>query len=109
MRLADIVRRCDQYIMDLSTLSTVRSVHVDLLRRVIPDIVAPENRVAQPVPTQSEIASRASTTHETVSRAMNQLAVAGVVERKGRSLYVRDRDRLAEFAQSGAAQMITAR
>ena len=95
--------------MDLSTLSTVRSIHVDLLRRVIPDIVAPKNWVVRPVPTQSEIASRASTTHETVSRAMNQLAVAGVVERKGRSLYVRDRDRrLAEFAQSGEAQMIAA-
>ena len=109
VRLADIVRRCDQRIMDLSTLSAVQRVHVDLLRRAIPDIVAPENWVVRPVPTQSEIASRASTTRETVSRAMNQLAVAGVVERKGKSLYLRDRDRLAELAQSGAAQTIAAR
>ena len=44
-----------------------------------------------------------------MNRTMNQLAVAGIVERKGKSLYVRDRNRLAELAQSGAAQMIAAR
>ena len=109
VRLADIVRRCDQRIMDISTLSAVQRVHVELLRRAIPDIFAPENWVVRPVPTQSEIASRASTTRETVSRTMNQLAVAGIVERKGKTLYVLDRDRLAELAESGAAQMIAAR
>jgi len=109
MQLADVIQRCDQRIMDLSTLSAVQRVHVDLLRRAKPDIVAPENWVVRPLPTQSDIASRASTTRETVSRAMKQLSVAGVVERKGRVLYVRDHGRLAELAEGGAAQMLAAR
>ncbi len=108
-QLADIVQRCDQRIMDLSTLSAVQRVHVDLLRRAKPDIVAPENWVVRPLPTQTEIAGRASTTRETVSRAIHQLAVAGVVERKGKALYVRDHGRLAELAEGGAAQMLAAR
>ena len=109
VRLADIIRRSDQRIMNLSTLSAVQRVHVELLELASRDVAAPENWVVRPVPTQSDIASRAGTTRETVSRAMNQLAVAGVVERKGRSLYIRDRDRLAELAKSGAAQTVAAR
>ena len=109
VRLADIIRRSDQRIMNLSTLSAVQRVHVELLHLAKRDVVAPENWVVRPVPTQSDIASRTSTTRETVSRAMNQLAVAGVVERKGKSLYVRDRDRLAELAKSGAPQTVAVR
>ncbi len=107
-QLAEIIRRCDQRIMDLSTLSAVQRVHVDLLRRAKPDIVAPENWVVRPVPTQSDIASRASTTRETVSRAMHHLAVAGIVERKGKTLYVRNQERLAELTEAGAAQSLAA-
>ncbi len=107
-QLAEIIRRCDQRIMDLSTLSAVQRVHVDLLRRAKPDIVAPENWVVRPVPTQSDIASRASTTRETVSRAIHQLAVAGIVERKGKTLYVRNHERLAELTEAGAAQSLAA-
>ena len=109
VRLADIIRRCDERIMNLSTLSAVQRVHVELLRLAKRDVVGPENWVVQPVPTQSDIANRADTTRETVSRAMNQLAVAGIVEREGESLYIRDRDRLAELAESGAPQMIAGR
>lgn len=109
VKLADIIRRSDQRIMNLSTLSAVQRVHVELLHLANRDVVSPGNWVVRPVPTQSEIASRAGTTRETVSRAMNQLAVAGIIERKGKSLYIRDRDRLAELAKSGTAQTVAAR
>ncbi len=109
MRLADIVLRCDKRIMDLSTLTAVQRVHVELLHLAKPDTVEPGNWVVQPLPKYSDIASRASTTRETVSRAMIQLAVAGVVERKGQTLFVRDYGRLVELAEGGAAQMLAAR
>ncbi len=108
-RLADIVQRCDERIMDLSTLTAVQRVHVELLHLAKPDTAEPGNWVVHPLPTHSEIASRASTSRETVSRAMIQLAVAGVVERKGQTLYVRDHKRLVELAEGGAAQMLAAR
>lgn len=109
MRLADIVLRCDKRIMDLSTLTAVQRVHVELLHLAKPDTVVPGIWVVQPLPKYSEIASRATTTRETVSRAMIQLAVAGVVERKGKTLYVCDHERLTELAEGGAALMLAAR
>ena len=109
MRLANIIQRCDIRIMNLSTLTAVQRVHVELLKLAEPDVVAPGNWVVRTLPTYVDIASQVSTTRETVTRAMRQLAVAGVIERKGKSLYIRDRDRLAEFAESGTAQMIAAR
>ncbi len=109
LRLADIIQRCDKRIMDLSTLSAMQRVHVELLRLARPDVAVPGNWVVRPVPKGADIASRASTTRETVVRAINQLTVAGVVERKGRSLYIRDHARLAEHAQGAAAHMVAAR
>ena len=109
MRLADIVLRCDKRIMDLSTLTAVQRVHVELLHLAKPDTVAPGNWVVRPLPKYADIASRASTTRETVSRAVIQLAVAGIVERKGQTLYVRDHERLTEFVERGAALTLAAR
>ena len=42
-------------------------------------------------------------------RAVIQLAVAGVIERKGQTLYVCDHERLTELAEGGAALMLAAR
>ena len=109
MRLANIIQRCDIRIMNLSTLTAVQRIHVELLRLAKRDAVAPGNWVVRPLPTAVDIASQVSTTRETVTRAMTQLTVAGVVKRNGKSLYILDHDRLAELAQSGAAQMIAAR
>jgi CRP-like cAMP-binding protein len=98
LRLARIVRACDNRIMDLSTLGAVQRVCLELLQLASPDPGGSGGWVVWPLPTQKEIASQASTTRETVARAIGQLAAAGVVERKGKSLYIRDRSRLEEYA-----------
>ncbi len=108
-RLADIIQRCDKRIMDLATLSAVQRIHVEILHLAKPDIVAPGIWVVRPLPTYSDIASRAATTRETVTRAITQLAVAGVVEREGKTLYIRDHERLVELAEGGAPQMLASR
>ncbi len=46
------------------------------------------------------IASRAGTTRETVARVLGQLTTAGIVERKAKTLYVRDRARLEFLADA---------
>ena len=102
VQLASIVRRCDDRIMDLSTLSAVHRVQAELLRLAEPDIVAPQNWVIRPLRTHAEIASRVSTTRETVARVLSQLATAGIVERKGKTLYIRDHARLSALAETGA-------
>lgn len=100
-RLAAIVRSCDERIMDLSTVRAVHRVYAELVRLAIPDVVAPENRVIRPMRTHSDIASRVSTTRETVARVLGQLASDGVVERKSKTLYIRDFERLAKLAERG--------
>ncbi|MCZ6841004.1 MAG: helix-turn-helix domain-containing protein, partial [Alphaproteobacteria bacterium] len=107
-RLADIVLRCDQRIMDLSTLSAVQRVHVELLRRAKPTEDG-EGWQIKPMPKHSDIASRASTSRETVVRALNQLSVGSLIERVGKALVIHDYDRLTALAESGAPQMIALR
>ena len=51
-----------------------------------------------PCPAQREIAARASTTRETVARVFTQLLESGHIRRKGRSLYLQDRQELESLA-----------
>jgi len=98
-RLARIIRTCDDRIMDLSTLGAVQRVYVELIRLATADIVAPENFVIRPMRTHGSIASLASTTRETVARVLSQLSAAGIAERKGKTLYIRDYSRLKKLAE----------
>ena len=97
--LARIIRTCDDRIMDLSTLGAVQRVYVELLRRAIPDPVTAGAWIIYPMPTQTLIAGRASTTRETVARVLSQLSQAGLIGRKGKTVHIRDRDRLEMLAE----------
>lgn len=98
-KLASIVRACNERIMDLATLSAYQRVYRQLLDLMRPDPVRPESWLIYPLPTQAQIASRASTTRETVARVLSQLAQAGIADRKSKTLYVRDVTRLREMAK----------
>lgn len=97
-RLARIIRQSNERIMDLSTLGAVQRVYLELLRMAEPDPLTPNSWVIYPLPTQSQIAGRASTTRETVARVISQLQTSGIVKRKEKSLYIRDRARLEAVA-----------
>ena len=105
-RLALIVRACDDRIMDLSTLSAYQRVYVEILRRAKPDKVVPGQWIVRPYPPEREIASRAGTTRETVARAVSQLRQAGLVLRKDRNLYIRDRDKIVALVENYRAAAI---
>lgn len=108
-RLAKIIRTCDERIMDLSTLGAVQRVYLELLRLAEEDPVTPGTWVIYPLPTQSNIAARASTTRETVARVISQLAQEELVKKKGKSLYLWDRDALAGRADKLTTPEATAR
>ena len=97
-RLAGIVRSCDERIMDLSTLGAVERVYRQLLRLAEESPVDPGSWLIRALPTHKAIAAMASTTRETVARSVSQLAAGNIVERKGRILYLRDRERLEKLA-----------
>jgi DNA-binding GntR family transcriptional regulator len=56
--------------------------------------------VIHPLPPLREIASRISTTRETVARALSQLYPTGLLRRKGRSLYIMDRAKFQETLET---------
>lgn len=97
--LAHLVRTSTSRIMELSTLGANNRIHADLLRlakRVSEDDMT---AVITPIPVHGEVASRVSTTRETVARVMNDLARKGIVERKKDSLLVKDMERLEEMVE----------
>lgn len=98
-RLARIIRICDERIMDLSTLGAVQRVYVELLRLAKPDAAVPSLWSIYPMPTQADIAGRASTTRETVARVLSQLTSAEIVSRKGKTLYLQEREKLQVMAE----------
>jgi CRP-like cAMP-binding protein len=94
LRLAAIIRVADERIMDLSTLGANNRVQAELLRQA--HNRAPETNAAviAPIPIHSDIASRVSTTRETVARVLNDLARQGIVERERDRLLIHDLGRL---------------
>ncbi len=97
--LAKIVRASTQRIMDLSTLGANNRVHADLLRLVGDlDDDAIEATI-EPIPIHGDIASRVSTSRETVARVMNDLARKGIVEKKGNKLVIGDLRRLRDMVE----------
>ncbi|TNE58428.1 MAG: Crp/Fnr family transcriptional regulator [Alphaproteobacteria bacterium] len=103
-RMAGIIRACDERIMDLATLSAYQRVYRKLLDLMRPDPVRADSWLIYPLPTQAEIAAQASTTRETVARVLGQLGNEQIVERKGKTLYIRDKNKLEILAERTSPQ-----
>jgi CRP/FNR family transcriptional regulator, cyclic AMP receptor protein len=89
-RLAKMVRSANERIMDLSTLAAHNRVQAELLRQAQRHETIRNAAVIQPIPVHSDIASRVSTTRETVARVLNDLARKGIVERTRNALLIRN-------------------
>ena len=97
--LAHMVRTGDSRIMELTSMAASQRVYAELLRMAEPDAAGAGLWVVRPLPPLREIASRVSTTRETVARAMGQVYSTGLVKRKGRNLYLMDRAKLEELVR----------
>lgn len=95
--LAHLVRTSTSRIMELSTLGANNRIHADLLRMAQRASEDDVTAVISPIPIHSDIASRVSTTRETVARVMNDLARKGIVERQKDALVVKDIGRLEDM------------
>jgi len=99
IHLAQIVRTSTDRIMDLSTLAANNRIHADLLRQARANMLEENTATISPIPVHGDIASRVSTTRETVARVMNALARQGIVKRTKDSLVLSDVDRLQEIVE----------
>jgi CRP/FNR family transcriptional regulator, cyclic AMP receptor protein len=89
-RLAAKVRAISERVTELSTLSVRSRVHAELLRLSRTGRLDRNSVIISPRPTHADLASRISTQREAVTRELNHLARAGLVQRQGANLVVRD-------------------
>lgn len=93
-RLAGIIRTSVERIMDLSTLGANNRVYAELLRLARLQTEGDKTSTISPVPNHSDVASRVSTTRETVARVFGELAKNGMIKKSSNKLVVTDVDRL---------------
>ena len=97
--MANIIRISNERIMDLSTLGAANRVHAEILRQARKNMTGDEVAFISPIPIHSDIASRISSTRETVARVMNDLARQGFVERKKKGLIVKRISQLTQMVE----------
>ena len=98
--LAKIVRISTDRIMDLSTLGANNRVHAELLRLAKPGIKEDNTAEISPIPIHGDIASRVSTTRETVARVFSDLTREGILKRDQDTLIILDIDTLTDIVET---------
>lgn len=97
--LAGIIRNSTDRIMDLSTLAANNRVQADLLRQARGGLIGENQAEIRPIPVHGDIASRVSTTRETVARVLSDLARKGIVERGKNALIIKDLAQLRDMVE----------
>src|SRR3546814_19122336 len=88
--LAQVIRTATARIMDLSTLGANNRVYAELLRLAKSGLRDDNSDVIRPIPIHGDIASRVSTTRETVARVPGDLARNDLVRRESEALIIQD-------------------
>ena len=97
--LAKIIRASNKRIMDLSTVGANNRVHAEILRLALPGVRTDNTAIVSPFPIHGDIASRVSTTRETVNRVFSDLSRRGIVKRSKSNLVVLDLIRLRKMIE----------
>lgn len=98
VRMAAIIRTSNERIMDLSTLGANNRVYAEIIR-LARDSFKDNTAKIKPIPIHGDIASRVSTTRETVARALNDLVRKGLVKRENDTLHILDMRHLSEMVE----------
>jgi CRP/FNR family transcriptional regulator, cyclic AMP receptor protein len=102
-RWASLIRQLDEKISFLSTGNPDQRVHAELVRLAQTTSTGGDRWVILEMPNHREIAVWAQTSREVVIRVLAELARAGVVERRAKTLHIHDYDALRRLAAEPAA------
>lgn len=97
-RLAGIIRGADESIEHLSLMGAEQRICLELLRYLEPDPGNTDQVRVYPVPTQVALADSIGVTRQTVARIFGRLFRDGTIERRGKSLFVLDCEKLEKSA-----------
>lgn len=101
-RLAATIRTATDRIVALSTLGANNRVQAELLRLALAAGVEGGSARIRPIPIHADMASRVSTTRETVARVLNDLARRGTVTRERDALVVNDVAHLIQLVEDAS-------
>ena len=93
------VRALSERVVEFTALAVNNRIHAELLRLARDHATADNEAEIDNPPTHAEIASRVATHREAVTREMNFLDRAGVIERHTGKLIIRDVGRLAGMVE----------
>jgi CRP-like cAMP-binding protein len=97
--MARIIRSSTDRIVELSSCAATYRIQAELLRLGKLNMINEKTAMLSPPPSQTEIASRASTTRETATRILGDLARKGLIRRAPKTLYVNAVPRLEELVE----------
>ncbi len=92
--LTTTIRQLSERVFEFSALAVRHRLHAELLRLARLAEIEGEDVVISPMPTHAELASRISTHREAVTRELNALARAGVIEQRRTALAIKDAEAL---------------
>lgn len=104
LHLVHMLRQADQRILELSSLSAHNRVQAELLRLARATRRGNDTAIISPIPIHADIASRVSTTRETVGRVLSGLTRKGLVRRKRDALVIRNVRQLTEMVEEFKAE-----
>ncbi len=98
-RLVGFARTLSDRVVEFSTLAVKNRIQAELLRLARTQPEQDNTAVISPAPTHADIASRASTHREAVTRELSALSRAGLIERRKDGLVIRDVNELARLVE----------
>ncbi len=104
--LTDLVRLLCERVVEFSTLGVKNRIHAELLRLAQKHMQDDNSAAISPVPTHADIASRVSTHREAVTRELNHLAHAGVIERRSGVLVISDVAKLTRMVEEVRGEQV---
>lgn len=97
-RFAAILRSMNRRVYSMATMTPTQRIYVELLRLAQPNPQADGSWLIDVLPAHGDIADWAAAPRESVGTAIGHLAREGVVERRHRSLIIKDHARLRLLA-----------
>lgn len=98
LRFAGFIRSLNRRVHSLSTLTPMQRVFMELVRLAEPATSGDGTWQIAPLPSHGDIAGWTGTDRDTVAAAIGQLAREGLVERRHKTLVIKDHARLRVLA-----------
>ena len=103
-RLTRLVRLYSQRLYEMRTLDVQSRIRAELVRLAEGSVGDDNTAIISPLPTSADIAARVNTRREAVSRELASLTRKGLIERRQRSLTIRDFAGLNRLVESSLGE-----